>query len=114
MPGKGLLTLGAFIIIVAITLILFSYAYIVLKEVLPLIIALFGAWLIVLAGIRAANPSKYERSPFSTFAWGILILIVGTSWILSIRQVLTPIVAFASVLIVIGVIAVVAALKKRG
>ncbi|MDH5783940.1 MAG: hypothetical protein OEZ35_09840, partial [Candidatus Bathyarchaeota archaeon] len=69
MPKKptGLLSFGVVVVIVAICLL--AYAGGLIKrpdEVLSLIIAFYGVWVIVLAGIRVKNPEKYERGAFST------------------------------------------------
>lgn len=107
---QGLLTLGAFIIIVAIAITL-GAAFNIWSEVVPLIIAFYGCWLIVVAGIRTRNPSKYPRSAFSFFGWGILIAAIGFGSYLSIGGIINWIYAFAVVLLLLGILGVVAALK---
>jgi predicted MFS family arabinose efflux permease len=106
----GLLTLGAFIIIIAVAVILGAATVISWYAVVPLIIALYGCWLIAYAGIRTRNTSKYERSAFSFFGWGILLAAIGFGWTLSYYG-MNPIYILAAVLLLLGVLAVVAALK---
>ncbi len=107
---QGLLTLGAFIIIVAIAVIL-GAALNIWSEVVPLIIAFYGCWLVVVAGMRTRNPSKYPRSAFSFFGWGILIAAIGFGSYLSIDGIIYWVYAFAVVLLILGILGVVAALK---
>jgi hypothetical protein len=52
---------------------------------ISLTIALFGIWIIATAGIRARNPSKYERGAYSTFVMGLLLLAVGGAWFINIE-----------------------------
>jgi len=107
---SGLLTLGAFIIIVAVVILLALIPVISWYAVVPLIIALYGCWLIVYAGIRTGNPSKYERSAFSLFGWGILLAAIGFGWTMSYYG-MNLIYTLVVVLLLLGVLAVVAALK---
>lgn len=106
---QDLLTLGALIIIVAITILL-GATFNIWYEVIPLIIAFYGSWLIVVAGIRTRNTSKYERSPFSLFGWGICLAAVGFGLDFALRG-LNIIYTLVTVLLLLGALAVVAALK---
>lgn len=113
MPKKptGLLTLGVFVVIVAICLM--AYAAQLIKrpdEVLSLIIVFNGVWVIVLAGIRVTSPEKYERGAFSTFAGGTLLVAIGGAWFLNI-QVADLVYTLAVLLGVIGILAVASALR---
>ena len=109
MPRKPLelLSFGVLIVIVAVNLVAFFPRW---EVIFPSVLALFGVWVMVTAGIRARSPEKYERGAFSTFAWGILLTAIGGAWFLSVQG-LPVIYAFALVLIVIGVLAVTAALR---
>jgi len=59
MPPRqlGLLSFGVLVVIVAVLLLATSR----LDIILSLTLTLYGLWVIVLAGIRAKNPVKYER-----------------------------------------------------
>jgi len=109
MPRRPLelLSLGVLAVIVAVCLIAYVAKYIVANDILPLILALFGLWIIVVAGIRAVSPEKYERGAFSTFGWGIVLIAIGGAWFLARFGLLYSI---ALLLIVIGVLAIAAAL----
>ena len=81
--GKsGLVSIGVFLIIVVMS-ILFYQPLQIIKDwtlLLPLIIALSGCWLAVLAGMRHSSPRKYERGSFSTLSWGLLLVAIGGAW----------------------------------
>ncbi|HVP40410.1 MAG TPA: hypothetical protein VMS95_00445 [Candidatus Krumholzibacteriaceae bacterium] len=106
---QGLLTLGALIIIIAVTIIL-GAAFNIWYEVIPLIIAFYGCWLIIAAGIKTRNTSKYERSALSLFSWGMLLAAIGFGLDFAYRG-LPLVYTLAVVLLLLGILAVVAALK---
>jgi hypothetical protein len=117
MPKRplGLLSFGVFVVIIAILLVALGTGYIKgLDAFLSLLLASYGIWTLVLAGIRARAPAKYERGAFSTFIWGFLFTLIGGVWYLTILQILLPIFAFALILIGIGILAVVLALRRWG
>ena len=107
---RGLLSIGAFLIILVISIMLYSPLELIHWSLIPpLILALYGCWTILLAGIRASNPQKYERAPFSTFAGGLILLTVGGAWFLwSVNWIYS----LALILLVSGVLAIVTTMKK--
>lgn len=107
---QELLTLGALIIIIALIIIASAAALISWWETIPLIIALYGCWLIVTAGVTKRNASKYARSAFSLFGWGICLAALGFGLDFTVRG-FPLIYTFAVVLLLLGALAVVAALK---
>jgi hypothetical protein len=88
----------------------YAAEYIAADAILPLILAFSGLWIVVVAGIRAVSPEKYERGAFSTFGWGIILIAIGGAWLLTKINFLYSI---ALLLIVIGVLAVAAALRLQ-
>lgn len=113
MPKRptGLLSIGVFVVIVAICLLANAGGLIKRPdEALSLIIVFYGVWVMVLAGIRVKNPEKYERGAFSTFVGGILLVAVGGAWFLNI-QVANLVYTLAVFLAVIGILAVASALR---
>jgi len=74
------------------------------------IIGLYGLWMIVLAGAKARSPEKYERGPFSTFSWGIMLAAVGGAWFLYGYNLLYSVLVL---LIVFGILAIVAATRRK-
>lgn len=109
--GRDLLSIGAFLIIIVVAILLFAAQLISLGLVIPLILVLSGCWALVLAGIRASNPQKYERGAFSTMGLGLLLLAVGGGWYLF--SVNLALYALALILLVIAAIAIAAALRRK-
>jgi len=108
----GLLSIGVFVLIVSICLIAYGAQYITrVDEILSLTIALYGVWVMILSGIRRPSQEKYERGTFSTFAWGILLTAIGGAWFLNI-QTAQWVYSLALVLLVLGILVVVAALRS--
>jgi len=107
-----LLSIGVFMLIVAICLMAYGAHYIMrLDEVFSLTIALYGVWVMILAGIKRPNQEKYERVSFSTFASGILLTAIGGAWFLNI-QTAQWVYSLALVVLVLGILVVVAALRS--
>ncbi|MGC9345298.1 MAG: hypothetical protein ACP5ER_00695 [Candidatus Bathyarchaeales archaeon] len=106
---RGLLSIGVFLIILVVCIILVPLG-LDWQLVPPLIIALYGCWTIVLAGIRASNPQKYERGPFSTFALGLLLVAIGGAWF---AYSIEPLYSLAIILLVLGALAITAALRRK-
>ncbi len=107
-----LLSFGVFLVIVALVLVAYSVLLITrLDEIIAWIIALFGVWTVVLAGIRTRNPEKYGRSAYSTLIMGILLITFGGSWALFIATA-NFILAIVLLILVIGLLAVVSALPS--
>lgn len=107
---RQLLTIGAFLVSVVVALLLTSvlgWGFVV-----PVILLLFGGWLLVLAAMRGSSPQKYERSSFSTLTMGVLLLVVGGAWsMLALGY--NWVYALALILLVLAAIAVAAALKRK-
>jgi len=109
----GLLSFGVFVIIVAISIVV----SVSLQPSLPwgaslaLIVTLYGGWTIALAGIRVKNPEKYARGAYSIFVWGILLVAVGGAWFIYSLHAAYWLYAVLLLLIVIGILAVVSALR---
>lgn len=107
---RGLLYLAVFLVIAAVIIIFGELAVISWWEVIPLIIAFYGCWFIVFAGIGTRNQSKYARSAFSTFGWGMLLAAIGFGWDLNVRG-LSWIYTLAVVILLLGILGLVAALR---
>lgn len=106
-----LLSVGVFFIILVISIILYTpLGYVDWTLIPPLVLAFYGCWTMVLAGIRTSNPQKYERSPFSTFAWGLLLIAVGGAWFM---YGINPLYSLVIILLVLGALAITAALRRK-
>ena len=107
-----LLSLGALLVIAAV--LLAAYAAAAIKrsdEVIALIIALYGLWTMILAGIRVRNPEKYGRGAYSTLVMGVMLTALGGAWVLYIEGT-NIIITIALILVVIGILAVASALPS--
>ena len=108
---RQLLSIGVFFIVAVVAILLYAAgAFADWLNIFPVIFILFGGWLLVLAGIRAQNPQKYEREPFSTLEMGVLLIALGGCWLLWRTNVLYSLVL---ILFVLGAIAVVAAMRRK-
>jgi hypothetical protein len=109
--NRDLLSIGAFLIVIVVAILLYAANLISLGLIVPVILVLSGCGALVLAGIRASNPQKYERGAFSTMGLGLLLIAVGGGWFLfSVNQVLY---GLALILLVIAAIAIAAALRRK-
>ena len=109
--NRGLLSIGIFLIILVISIILYTPLELIDWSLIPpLILALYGCWTMALAGIRTSNPHKYERGPFSTFALGLILMAIGGAWF---AYSIEPLYSLAIILLVLGVLAIAAALKRK-
>ena len=107
-----LLSLGALLVIAAVLLVAFAAEVIKrLDEVLALIIALYGIWTMILAGIRVRNPEKYGRGAYSTLVIGVLLTALGGAWVFFIEST-DIIITIALILVVIGILVVATALPS--
>ena len=105
------LSIGVFLIIIVVAIML--YATQVITDwtlIFPLVLTLSGCWMLVLAGMRASNPQKYERGAFSTMGLGLLLIAVGGAWYLFAFN---PLYSLALVLLVFAALAIAAALRRK-
>lgn len=108
--NRNLLTIGVFILIVIVTIILYLAGLIDWTRIVPVVLLLSGIWLLTLGAIRAGKPVKYERSSFSTIALGLFAIAAGAAWFLfSINWLYSVIV----ILLVAAALAIAAALKRK-
>ncbi len=107
---RQLLSIGVFIIILVVAIVLFAAGAIDWTLIVPVVLVLFGVWLLALASLRGVNHDKYARSPFSTAVMGLLLVAVGGAWFLSRVNWLYSV---ALVLLVLAGVAIAAALKRK-
>jgi len=107
---RQLLSIGVFFIILVITILLVAMNLLAWTLIVPLVLALFGVWMLALAALRGANPQKYERSSFSTMALGLCLIVIGGAWYLFAFNWLYSLVL---ILLALGAIAIAAALRRK-
>jgi hypothetical protein len=109
--SRETLSIGVFLIIIVVAIVL--YAAQVITDwtlIIPIVLVLSGCWTLVLAGMRASNPKKYERGAFGTVSLGLLLIAVGGAWYLFTAN---PLYSLALVLLVFGALAIAAALRRK-
>jgi hypothetical protein len=108
--NRGLLSIGIFLIIAVASIMLASLTIIAWELVPPLMIALCGCWLLVLAGMQSTSPEKYGRSATSLLGWGVLFIAVGGAlFVVGFGLVY----AFAIVLLALAGLAIFAAVRRK-
>jgi hypothetical protein len=111
---RQLLTIGVFFIIVVVAILLYPLNVIHNGwNILQLIIVLFGVWMLILAGMRAAGPQKYERSPYSTVQMGVLLIAIGGAWFVWGITSNGWIYSIALLLLALGAIAITSAMRRK-
>jgi hypothetical protein len=109
------MNLGAFLIILGLDIVLVFGGVIPGGLFLPVILAVYGVWLIGLALLKQlAKPSIYEYPPLMVGGWGILIGGTGFLWLIGIQtsgafQAL----ALGVFIVVVGVLIVAYSLVKK-
>jgi ribose/xylose/arabinose/galactoside ABC-type transport system permease subunit len=107
-----MLSFGVFLIIAAVLMVLFAGGGIKrFDEAVAIIIALYGVWTMILAGIRVRNPEKYGRGAYSTLVMGVVLTALGGAWVFYIEGA-NIIVTIALILVVIGILAVATAIPS--
>jgi hypothetical protein len=107
---RQLLSIGVFFLTIVVAILLFAAGFIGWTLIIPVVLVLSGCWALVLAGIRASKPQKYERGTFSTMALGLCMIAVGGAWFLFAISWLYSLVL---ILLVLGALAIVAALRRK-
>ena len=105
-----MLTIGVFFIILVVAILLLATNVITLGLIVPLILGLFGLWILVMTVMRGATPMKYERSAFSTMAMGVGLIVLGAAWYLFSFNWLY---SLALILLALGAIAIASAMRKK-
>jgi hypothetical protein len=105
----GLLSFGVFLIVVAVWTAAVLLEAISAANLVPLILMSSGIWTIAIAGIKAAK--QKEDGAFSTFGWGMLLTVLGGSFYMANTD-MNPVYIVVFVLVLLGALAIAAALKS--
>jgi hypothetical protein len=108
---RGLLNLAVLLVIAAVIIIFVGLVAYSWGQVIPLIVAFYGCWFIVFAGVGTRYQSKYTRSAFSTFGWGALLAAIGFGSDLNVLGLISWIYTAAVVILLLGILGLVAALR---
>ena len=107
---RQLLTIGVFCIILVVAILLVATNLLKWTLFAPVVLALFGIWILALAAMRVTSPQKYERSSFSTMAMGLGLIVLGGAWYLFAYNWLY---SLALILLAFGGIAIASALRRK-
>ena len=107
---RQLLTIGVFFVALVVAILLYVANAISWTLIIPVVLVVFGVWMLAMAAMRGANPQKYERSSFSTAIMGLLLVAVGGAWYLFSFNWLYSLVL---ILLVFAGVAIAAALKRK-
>jgi hypothetical protein len=107
---RQLLTIGAFFVVLVVAIMLYAAGAIGWTLIAPVVLVLFGVWMLALGTMRGANPQKYGRSSFSTSVMGLLLVAVGGALYLFSFGWLYSLVL---ILLVLAGVAIAAALKRK-
>jgi hypothetical protein len=113
MPKRpvGVLSLGILILVVAVSMVASATNILVnIFEIFSLTLILFGLWVTILAGIRAANPEQYGRGAFNTASGGLLLTTLGSIWALYIREMFVEYL-LPALLLIIGILVAVTGIR---
>ena len=105
-----LLSIGVFCIILVISLLLVAANVLNWWQFVPLVLGLFGVWVLVLAAMRGVSHQKYERGSFSTMAMGLGLIVLGGAWFLFSYHWLY---SLALILLAFGGIAIASAMRRK-
>jgi cytochrome c-type biogenesis protein CcmH/NrfF len=108
---RQLLSIGVFFIVAVVAILLYAAKVIGgWLNIFPTILLLFGVWLLALGAMRAQKSQKYEQTAFGTIEMGVLLMALGGAWLLfSVNWLYS----LALLLLVLGAIAIVAALRRK-
>jgi hypothetical protein len=108
--NRGLLTIAAFFVSIVVGIVLFVANLIDWTLIVPVVLVVFGFWMLALAGMRGSSPDKYGPSAFTTMSLGLVLIAVGGAWYLFTFNWLYSVVL---ILLVFAALAVGAALKRK-
>jgi hypothetical protein len=108
--NRTLLTIGVFILAIVVAILLYAAGLIDWTLIVPVVFLLTGLWMLALGAIRMSKPAKYERSPFSTMALGLVAIAVGGAWFLFSFNWLYSLVV---ILLVVAALAIAAAVQRK-
>jgi hypothetical protein len=110
--NRHLLSIGVFFIAVVVAVLLYAASLIDWFLIVPVILLIFGCWMLILAGMQSSNPIKYARGAFGTMALGLCLIAVGGAWFI-FAFTGGILYAVAVILLVLAVLAIAAALKRK-
>jgi len=110
--NRDLLTIGVVILTVVVAILLYAAGLIGWTLIAPVVLLIFGIWMLALAAKRSSNPLKYERGGYGTMALGLCVIAVGGAWLIFA---FTGSILYAAVVIlmVFAALAIATALRRK-
>src|SRR4030067_1358363 len=100
---RDLISVGAFLIIIVVAIVLSAIGLIDWTLIVPVILVLSGCLLLGLGALKPPTTQKYAPSSFYMLASGLLLIALGGAWYLLRFNFLY---SLALVLLVLGVLAI--------
>jgi hypothetical protein len=110
--SRQLLTVAVFLVAIVVGVLLYAAALISWLLIFPVVLLVFGCWMLVLSYMQSNEPVKYARSPFSTAALGLSLIAVGGAWFL-LDVTGNILYALVLVLLVLAALGIAAALRHK-
>jgi hypothetical protein len=107
---RQLLSIAVFFVVLVVGILLYATGIIDWTLVAPVVLVLFGVWMLALSIMRSSNSAKYERGSFSTLSLSLLLIGVGGAWYLFSINWLYSLVL---ILVVFAALAIGAALRHK-
>jgi hypothetical protein len=86
------------------------FALVDLEDVVPLVILCVGVWNVGAAAVRASRSSD-GWGAFGTFGWGLLFVVLGSSFYM-VNKGFNPAFVLVLLLVLFGLLAIIAALRS--
>ncbi len=112
--GKTLdiITIGVAILALGLSVVVLLFGVITVWELVPMVLTIISLWIMATAGIKAVSKtSQYERQPFSTAGFGLVLLAIGASWWLFTRGI-EPAYVVLTLTLIIGLLVIVAGIRE--
>jgi hypothetical protein len=109
--NQSVLSLGAFLVILVVAIVLLATGIIDLFLFVPVILVLSGCLLLGLAAFKPSTTQKYAPSAFYLLSSGLFLIAVGGAFYL--LRVVNFLYSIALVLLVLGALAIAAALRRK-
>jgi hypothetical protein len=110
--SRQLLSVGVFFIAVVVAILLYAAGLIDWLLTAPIVLLVFGVWMLALAAMRLGKPLRYERGGFGTAALGLCLIAVGGAWFI-FAFTASILYAAAVILIVLAALAIATALRRK-
>jgi hypothetical protein len=108
---RATLSLGVVLIIIVAAILLYVAGFIDWTLIIPVILALSGCWMLVIAIMRRQDSQKkYAPSAFSSLGIGLVLITISGAWYIYRYN---PLYSIALILLVLGAIAIAAALLRK-